>query len=182
MSILTILLLLKIILAVVITGSLIFIFFAACSIYTNLTTGIPWAKISKANILKIFEELDLPRNSLIYDLGAGDGRVILAAEKFGLRAKGFELSPYPYLRALLKIFFSRSRAEINRQDFLKENLSQADAVFVFLTDKILLKLSRKFKRELKPGATVISYGFALPNWRPDRTIFTRPSLTYVYKI
>lgn len=182
MSILTWFLILKIILVIVAVGSFIFIFFAACSIYTNLTTGIPWAKIPKENIDKIFKEIDLPKNSLIYDLGCGDGRVILAAEKFGFRARGLELSLYPYLKAWLKILIGRSRAEVKRQDFYKENLSQADAVFIFLTGQALIRLERKLKYELKPSATIISYGFVLPGWQSHKTIFTKPSLTYVYKI
>ncbi|MFA6306450.1 MAG: hypothetical protein WCV70_02430 [Patescibacteria group bacterium] len=182
MSILIWLLILKIVLALVAAGSFVFFFFAVCSIYTNLTTGIPWAKIPKENIDKIFKEIDLPKNSLIYDLGAGDGRVILAAEKFGFRARGFELSLYPYLEALWQISVSHSRAEVKRRDFYKENLNQADAVFIFLTGKALIRLEGKLKRELKQGATVISYGFALPGWQPQKTIFTNPSLTYVYRI
>jgi len=182
MSILTGLLILKIVLAVVAIGSFIFFFLAACSIYTNLTTGVPWAKIPEENIMKIFKEINLPKNFLLYDLGCGDGRVILAAEKFGFRARGFELSLYPYLKAWLKIKISRSRAEVRRRDFFKENLSQADAVFMFLTGRALVKLGQKLKQELKPGATVISYGFALPGRQINRTIFTKPSPTYVYKM
>jgi len=182
MSILTWLVILEIILAIVMVGSFVFFFFAACSIYTNLTTGIPWAKIRRENIDKIFKEIKLPKNSLLYDLGAGDGRVILAAEKLGLKARGFELSLYPYLRAWFKIFIGQRRAQIKRQDFFKENLDQADAVFMFLTGRALLKLSQKLKHELKPGAIIISHGFALPGWQSDKTILTKPSLTYVYKV
>jgi len=182
MSILTGLLILKIVLAVVAIGSFIFFFLAVCSIYTNLTTGVPWAKIPEENIMKIFKEINLPKNFLLYDLGCGDGRVILAAEKFGFRARGFELSLYSYLKAWLKIKISRSRAEVRRRDFFKENLSQADAVFMFLTGRALVKLGQKLKQELKPGATVISYGFALPGRQINRTIFTKPSPTYVYKM
>ena len=182
MTILILLLVLKIILAVVALGSLIFFFFAAHSFYTIFTTGVPWAKTPDANAAKIFEEINLPKNSLLYDLGCGDGRILFMAEKLGLRARGYELSLYPYLKAEYKKFVSRSWVEIKRQDFLKQNLSQANAVFIFLTGTALVKLAPKLKQELRPGATVISYGFALPGWRVDRTISTKPSLTYVYKI
>jgi SAM-dependent methyltransferase len=176
------LLVLQIVMIIVVVGSVVFLCLAGCSIYTNLTTGVPWAKIPKENIFKIFEEIKLSKNSLVYDLGCGDGRVILAAEKFGFRARGFELSLYPYLKAKFEILIGQSRAEVVRKNFFKENLSQADAVFIFLTGKALLKLSQKLKHELKPGATVISYGFALPGWQAVRVINTRPSLTYIYKI
>lgn len=182
MSILTWLLILKIILAIVVTGSFVFFFFAVCSIYTNLTTGVPWAKVPKENIDKIFKEISLPKNSLIYDLGCGDGRVLFIAEKLGYRVVGYELSLYPFLKVWLKILIGQSRAEVVRKNFFKENLSQADAVFIFLTGQALIRLERKLKRELKPGATVISYGFAFPDWRLQKTILTKPSLTYVYKV
>lgn len=182
MGIIILLIILKIVLAIVAIGSLIFFFFAVCSIYTNLTTGVPWVKIPEENIIKIFKEINLPKNSLIYDLGCGDGRVIIAADKIGFKARGIELSFYPYLKAKLKILTGKSRAEIKLQDFYKENLNQADAIFVFLTGQALIKLEHKLKRELKSGAIVISYGFTLPGWQIHKTIFTKPSLTYVYRI
>jgi len=182
MSIFSLLIILKIILVIVTIGSFIFFFFAICSIYTNLTTGVPWVKIPEKNIAKIFKEISLPKNSLIYDLGCGDGRVLFAAAKQGYRAKGLELSLYPYLKGLVGKMIIGSQVEIKRKDFLKENLSQADAIFIFLTGKVLVKLSQKLKQELKPGAVVISYGFSLPNWPLQRTILTSPSLTYIYKI
>jgi hypothetical protein len=182
MDIFSLLVALKIIMWLVIGISLVFLFFAVCSIYTNLTTGVPWAKIPKRNIYKIFEEINLPEGSLIYDLGAGDGRVLLVAEKFGLKPQGFELSLYPCLKAKIKIFFYRSRARIKRRDFFKENLNQADAIFIFLVSKTLTRVSQKLKQELKSGATVISYGFILPGWRLYQTILTKPSLTYIYRV
>jgi len=182
MDIFSLLAILKVILWLVLVAGSIFLFFAACSIYTNLTTVVPWAKVPRANVCRIFKELGLPAGALIYDLGAGDGRVLFLAEKFGYRAVGFELSLYPYVKACLRKFFSQSQAIIKRQDFFKENLSQADAVFIFLTGKVLLKLKRKLERELKKGALVISYGFALPGRQIEKIIFTKPSLIYVYKV
>lgn len=175
-------LILKIILAIVITGSLIFFFLAAYSIYTNLTTSVPWAKIPLASLAQIFKEINLPPGSLIYDLGAGDGRVLFLAEKLGFKAVGYELSLYPYLKAQLRKYFSRSSAVFKRQDFFKQDLSHADAVFIFLVGKVMAKVGRKLNSELKSGTMVLSYGFTLPGWLPEKTIFTKPSLTYVYRI
>jgi len=181
MDIFSLLAVLKAIMRVIVIGGSVFLFFAACSIYTNLTTGVPWAKVPRANVYRIFKELGLPADSLVYDLGAGDGRVLFAAESFGWRAVGFELSLYPYVKACLKKIFCRSRIVIKRQDFFKENLSQADAVFIFLAGKTIARVGEKLKLELKKGALIISYGFALPGRQIEKIISTKPSLTYVYK-
>lgn len=182
MDMLGVILVSKIILAVVIAGSLIFLFLAGCSIYTNLTSGVPWAKVSEENINKIFSLINLRKNSLIYDLGCGDGRVLFMAEKRGLRAIGYELSLYPYLKALFRKFISRSAVIVKRRDFFKVNLSQADAIFIFLVGKAISRVGWKLKSELKKGSLVISYCFAVPGWLPEKMILTKPGLTYVYKI
>lgn len=182
MDIFSAVLILKIILVIVITGSLIFFFLAACSIYTNLTSGVPWAKIPRESLEQIFKEINLPPGSLIYDLGAGDGRVVFMAEQMGYRAVGYELSLYPYLKAQLRKYFFHSSAVFKRQDFFQQDLSRADAVFIFLVGKVMDRVCRKLEHELKSGTMVVSYGFIIPGWRLDKTIETQPSLTYVYKI
>ena len=182
MDILSLILLLKIILMAVFAGGLVFLFFASCSIYTNLTSGVPWAKIPKENINKIFSEINLSKDSLIYDLGCGDGRVLFMAEKLGYQVIGYELSAYPYVKALSRKFILRSTAVFKRKNFFKEDLSKADAIFIFLVGKVMDRVGRKLKLELKKGALVVSYGFAIPSWRPEKIISTEPSLTYIYKI
>ena len=181
MDIFSVIIILKTILVIAITGSLIFFGLAACSIYTNLTSGVPWAKIPLRSLEQIFREINLPPASLIYDLGAGDGRVVFLAERLGHRAIGYELSLYPYLKAQFKKYFSRSEARFRRQDFFQQDLSRADAVFIFLVGKVMDRVGRKLKSELKTSTVVISYGFTIPGWRLDRTIMTKPSLTYVDK-
>lgn len=182
MDIFSLILALKIILGLVIIIWLLVLFFTGWSIYTILTTRVPWAKISEDNVYKIFKELNLPKGSLVYDLGCGDGRVLFAAEKMGYRILGYELSLYPYLKARLKKYFSQSAADFKRRDFFKADLSQADAIFIFLVSTVMEKVGKKLKTELKHGALVISYGFNIPGWKIEKTINTKPSLTYVYKV
>lgn len=182
MDIFSAILMLKIVLTATILSGLIFLFLAGCSIYTNLTTGVPWAKISRENIHQIFKEISLPKNAWLYDLGAGDGRVVFMAETYGCRAVGYELSLYPYAKSLIRKFIFQSAATLKRKNFFKENLSQADAVFIFLVGKVMDQVGRKLKLELKPGVAVASYGFAIPGWQPSKIISTKPSLTYVYRI
>ena len=65
MGIISLIIVLRVVLWVVLILGSIFLFFAAYSIYTNLTTGVPWAKVPRANVYRIFKELGLPADSLV---------------------------------------------------------------------------------------------------------------------
>jgi SAM-dependent methyltransferase len=162
-------------------GSVI-IFFSLWSIYTIIKTKVPWAKTPRENLNKIFSEINLPKNSLIYDLGCGDGRTLFLAEKMGYRAVGYELSLYPFLKGALKKIIAKSEIKIKRRNFFKDNLKKADLVFIFLVSAVMEKLGRKLKKELKPGTIVMSYGFKIPDWNADKILDTKPSKTYFYKV
>ena len=182
MDIYSALLILKIFLIAALFGGLVFLFFAVFSIYTNLSSGVPWAKMPLDNIDQIFKNTNLKKGSLVYDLGCGDGRVLFRLEKLGYRGRGYELSLYPFLRAVFKKYFIGSRIGFKRANFFKEDLSQADAFFIFLVGKVMPRVGEKLGAELKKGALVLSYCFAIPGWQAEKIIETKPSLTYVYRI
>ena len=176
-----IILLITILAVIFILGS-IFLVFALWSIYTIIKTKVPWAKTPPDSIAKIFSEINLPKNSLIYDLGCGDGKFIFFAEKRGHRGAGYELSLYPFLKCSIKKIFTGSKIKIKRKNFFGENLEDADLVFVFLVDSVMEKLGNKLNKNLKPDTIVISYGFEIPGWKPEKILNTNPSKTYFYKV
>lgn len=107
----------------------------------------------------------------LYDLGAGDGRFIVAAAKhYGAAAIGYEISLLPYLAARWRLAVSGlgPKARIEWKDFFHVDLSQADVIVCFLTPAALAKLGPKFKQELRPGTRIVSYTFSLPGWTPVR--------------
>ncbi len=106
---------------------------------------------------------------LVYDLGAGDGRmVILAARDYGARAVGVEVDP---LRCLLiwlavRILGLSARVRVVRGDFFKQDLAAADVVMLYLLHDTNRKLMLKLGEELRPGTRVVSHGFSFPGWMP----------------
>ena len=160
--------------------SVTIIFLCFFSIYTIINTKVPWAPTPKENIKLILEEFSLPKNSIIHDLGCGDGRFLFEAEKSGLTPTGFELSLSPYLKCLILKKMRKSKIIAKRKNFLNEDLSQADAVFVFLVSRVMHKVADKLKADLKPGTKVISYGFEIPGWELEKKLETKPSKTYIY--
>jgi len=157
------------------------LFIAGWTIYTLVKTKVPFAKTPEENISKIFKEIKLPPNSLIYDLGCGDGRILFYAEKLGYRAVGYELSLYPYLKCWLKKILKKSSIRIINKNFYQANFSDADAIFLFLVAGVMGKIGKKLKNDLKPGTKIISYGFTLPGWPITKILDTSPSKTYFYK-
>ena len=113
-------------------------------------------------------------------MGCGDGRFLFLAEKHGLKAVGYELAYYPYLKAVILKFLKGSKVKISNTNFFKTDLSKAKAIFIFLTASVMGKIGRKLKEELNPGTMVVSYGFLIPKWFLTRTLETKPSRTYIY--
>lgn len=180
MSFLVFLSLLIVFVAFVFLAMLLVLFFGLNMIYVNITTAVPWARVPQANLEQILAEINLAPGSLLYDLGCGDGRFLFIAEEKGFKAVGYELSLYPYLKTLASKFIKNSRIQIRRQDFFKQDLGAADAVFIFLTGSVMAKIGLKLKQDLKEETKVISYGFLIPGWSVKKILDTHPSKTYIY--
>jgi len=106
---------------------------------------------------------------LLYDLGAGDGRVaIAAAKKYGIKAVGFEIDP-----GLVKLARENVRkqgvqhlVEIRQQDFLTADLSQPSVVTLYLSYDGNMTVRPRLMSQLKTGARVVSYTFDMAEWQP----------------
>ena len=124
--------------------------------------GAPFVSTPKARINKMLELADPKTSKLLYDLGSGDGRIVIeAVKKYGVRAIGIELNP-------ILVFFSRRRirkldlqnqAEIYWGNFFQKNFSGADTIIIYLFQLTNNRLEKKFLQELKPGTKIVSQSF-----------------------
>lgn len=111
----------------------------------------------------------LRHGEIIYDLGCGDGRVvIMAAQEFGARGVGVEMREDLAKQALSKVseMGLEGRVKIVQGDMFKVDLSQADVVTLYLTTSANDKVKPKLESELKPGARVVSHDYEILGWRP----------------
>lgn len=109
---------------------------------------------------------EISPDDLVYDLGCGDGRVIIsAARRYGARAVGFEIDPlrYGWCRFLVWLFRLGDRVQVVYGDFFTHDLGQADVVICYLLQATNLKLEPKLLRELRPGTRVVSNSFSFPS-------------------
>jgi len=131
-------------------------------------------------------------DEIIYDLGCGDGRVvIMAAQEFGARGVGVEMREDLVKQALSKVseLGLDGRVKIIQSDMFKVDLAQADVVTLYLTTSANDKVKPKLDSELKLGARVVSHDYEILGWRPvkvdnfcENPRLGYPSHTiYVYK-
>ena len=117
-------------------------------------------------------ELAAPtKGELLYDLGSGDGRIVItAARKYGVRAVGFEIDPglVKLSRQEIKEAGLEHLAEIREQDIRTVDFAPATVLTMYLYPVANLRLLGAIRRQLKLGSRVVSHQFAMGNWQPDR--------------
>jgi 16S rRNA A1518/A1519 N6-dimethyltransferase RsmA/KsgA/DIM1 with predicted DNA glycosylase/AP lyase activity len=127
--------------------------------------GAPWVPTSMKMVHKMLAMAEVGPDDLVYDLGCGDGRMIVtAARRYGSRAVGIEIDPLRYLwcQILISVFGLRDRVKIVYGNFFKQDLSEADVVTCYLIQSTNIKLEKKLKQELRPGTRVVSNRFSFP--------------------
>jgi ubiquinone/menaquinone biosynthesis C-methylase UbiE len=119
---------------------------------------------------KMLELSGLKQNELLYDLGCGDGRlIILAAKDVGAKSKGIDLREDLIERAKTEVkrLNLEDKVTIIRANFFEVDISDADVVTLYLTSSANERLRPKFEKELKKGCRVISHDFKVPGWKPE---------------
>lgn len=129
----------------------------------------PYVPTKMDHIRKILKSAGVKKGKKFYELGSGDGRVVIEAAKLGAIAVGIEQS-------WIRVLYSRwkARGQNNPQglnchfyhgDLFKRSYSDADIVYIFLLQKGVNKLEEKLKKEFKKGAKVITQTYHFPNWK-----------------
>lgn len=144
----------------------------------------PFVPTRKKDLERIFKLADFKKGDIFYELGSGNGRVILAAaKKFNIQATGFEIAwPLWLFSEIKRLFFvNKKRVKFSLRDLFKVDLSKADVIYVFgMPDTIKNKLQHKLQNELKNGAKVISYAFTFSDWRVTEKSKPKKKDTSIY--
>lgn len=112
------------------------------------------------------------KKDVVYDLGCGDGRIVIAAAKqYGARGVGVDIDP----KRIQESWINAKKAGVTdqvtflEQDFFETDLSKATVVTLYLHYDLNLRLRPKLQKELRPGSRVVSSTFDMGDWKPDRT-------------
>jgi SAM-dependent methyltransferase len=145
--------------------------------------GAPWLPSARHRVRRMLELAEVQPDDVVYDLGSGDGRVLLtAARDFGARAVGIEIDPLRCLwtRKRLAAQGLGDRTRVIWGNFFTENLSEADVVTVYLRQDTNNRLMDKLWRELRPGTRVVSNTFIFPGWEVET--IDREEHLYLYRM
>ena len=145
--------------------------------------GLPPVPTARDRIRKALKLVNLQPDEVLYDLGSGDGRVLLiAAQEFGARAVGIEIGPVQRVFSWMNVLRSRIRHKVRIEagDFYKADLHAADVAFVYATSKEVAKLAAHLEKQMKPGSRLVSISADFPEWEPSA--FDERELIFVYEI
>jgi len=145
--------------------------------------GLPSVPTRPERIRKALKLVSLQPDEVLYDLGAGDGRVLLiAAREFGAFSIGLEGGPVQCALIWLRIVSSglADRIKIRWGNFFKADLKDADVVYVYATSQEVLKLAPFLQKQMKAGSRVVSISADFPEWEPST--FDGQDLIFVYEM
>jgi len=152
----------------------------------NLAPYIPTPQIV---VEKMLEAGRVKPGDMVYDLGSGDGRVVItAAQKFGARAVGVEILPDLCQKASdkIKALGLEDRVSMIEGSALRVDLSPADVVTMFFLTSSNERLKPNLEKYLKPGARVVSNEFPVKGWKSSEVVHVKTGsmdhVIYVYEI
>ena len=119
---------------------------------------------------KMIAVAGVKKADVVYDMGSGDGRIVIAAAKKGARAVGFEIDGdlVKESRENIRKAGVQNLAEIRQQDILTVDFSPATVVTMYRLPDVNLKLKPNLQKQLKSGSRIVSHAFDMGDWKPDR--------------
>ncbi|MEB3861373.1 MAG: class I SAM-dependent methyltransferase [Desulfurococcales archaeon] len=151
--------------------------------------SVPFVPTRDETLELVFEALRLGEGDVFYDLGCGNGKVVVEA------ARRFPIEKAVCVEARRELIEeARERAtnagvadkvEFIHGDMFKVDISRATAVYMYLLTSVNEALKPKLEKELRPGARVVTLDFQIPGWRPVRVVGERAGwqkTVYVYVI
>lgn len=146
---------------------------------------VPFVPTPLSVVNEMLKLADLDESDVLYDLGSGDGRIVItAAERYGVRGVGIDLDPQRIMesRANAQLAGVEDRVRFIQGDLFEADLSEATAVTLYLLSSINERLRPKLLRELRPGTPVVSHSFSMGDWEPDKSITVEGRDVYLWII
>jgi SAM-dependent methyltransferase len=152
--------------------NLIFLIGNGCGPVAVWTDGeVPYVPTPPEVVDRMLEIARVKSGDVIYDLGSGDGRIIIrAAKRYGVRGVGIEIDADLVQKAKDNAFKEKVEhlVEFRAEDALKVDISPATVVTLYMLPEFNAKLRPIFDKELKSGARVVSHDFEIQGWVPDK--------------
>jgi len=136
-------------------------------------------------VAKMLELATVTPDDLVYDLGCGDGRIVIAAaQRYGARGVGIDIDPHRVAEARANVRKAgvRDKVRIVEGDLFEADIADATVITLYLLTRLNERLKPKLLRELKPGTRVVSHAFDMGDWEPERKVFVGGSAVYLWRV
>jgi lysophospholipase L1-like esterase len=146
---------------------------------------VPFVPTPENVVAKMLELANVGPADVVYDLGSGDGRIVIAAaRRHGARGVGIDIDPQRVreARANARKAGVAGRVEFHEGDLFKADIGAASVVTLYLLPSLNLRLRPKLLAELKPGTRIVSYGFDMGDWAPGATLQVGSSTVYYWVV
>lgn len=158
---------------------------------TFLSLRAPQIGVNPTVIADIVELLNIQPGSNVYDLGSGDGRMLIGLAQNNPKASyiGYDIGLMPTIKAKLKVarVGLGEQIKIKQANFLHQNLTDADRIFTYLFPGLMAELLAKLAAEVRPGTLLVSCDYPLGDKKPRQTVRLKSDQTkrchtlYLYK-
>jgi ribosomal protein L11 methylase PrmA len=132
---------------------------------------VPYVPTTEAAVQEMLKLAGVKKSDVVYDLGCGDGRIVIAAAKnFGARGVGIDINPVRIAEAKenAKTAGVEKLVRFEENDLFLADIREATVVTLFLLPQINLKLRPKLLQDLKPGTRIVSNTFDMDDWKAEK--------------
>jgi SAM-dependent methyltransferase len=137
------------------------------------TPEVPFVPTSEEAVHAMLRLAGVKKTDIVYDLGCGDGRIVVAAAKdFGAHGVGIDIDPQRIgeARENARKAGVEDQVRFEENDLFQADIHEATVVTLFLLAHVNLKLRPKLLQDLKPGTRIVSNTFDMGDWKPDKEI------------
>jgi len=131
---------------------------------------VPYVPTTEPAVQEMLKLAEVKKGDVLYDLGCGDGRIVIAAAKLGARAVGVDINPVRIAEA--KENARKAGVEdlvrFEENDLFEADIHEATVVSLFLLPNINLKLKPKLLKDLRPGTRIVSNTFDMGDWKAEK--------------
>jgi SAM-dependent methyltransferase len=132
---------------------------------------VPYVPTPDEVVQSMLKLAGVHEGDVVYDLGCGDGRIVIAAARLGARGVGVDINPDRIREARLnaKQAGVEDKVKFVEGDLFTAEIKDATVVTLYLLPSVNLKLRPKLWKDLKPGTRVVSHAFDMGDWKPEKT-------------
>jgi SAM-dependent methyltransferase len=163
-------------------AALVFSAVAACAQAAALDVPTPYIPSTRMNVDEMLRLAGVGPRDIVYDLGSGDGRIVIAAARdYGARGVGVEIDAALVAESAKNAQRASvaDRVEFRHGDVFKADLRDATVVTLYLLTSLVERLKPKLVAELKPGTRIVAHDYGFSDWKPDRQV-TISKTFYLY--